>query len=86
MRFHKIIIAMLAALPVASAMACFHQPTCFLRCSQLPLWEIPFCDLGTMHKPALQGGNLKKPIVLYSSIKTNHGDKGLFNVKELFRQ
>ncbi len=60
MRFHKVIIAMLAALPVASALACFHQPTCFIRCAKLPLWEVPFCDLGTMHKPALQGENLKK--------------------------
>ena len=61
MRFHKIVIifSMLTALPVASALACFHQPSCFTRCAQLPLWEVPFCDLGTMHTPALQNGNLK---------------------------
>ncbi|CRY23224.1 Uncharacterised protein [Yersinia enterocolitica] len=88
MRFHKIVIifSMLTALPVASALACFHQPSCFTRCAQLPLWEVPFCDLGTMHTPALQNGNLKNPIALYSSSKINHSDEGLFNVKELYRQ
>ncbi|CQH40257.1 Uncharacterised protein [Yersinia enterocolitica] len=88
MRFHKIVIifSMLTALPVASALACFHQPSCFTQCAQLPLWEVPFCDLGSIHTPVLQGGNLKNPIDLYSSFKTNHSDKGLFNVKELYRQ
>ncbi|EKN5942601.1 hypothetical protein DVP82_16780 [Yersinia enterocolitica] len=89
MRFHKIVIIfsiILTALPVASALACFHQPSCFTRCAQLPLWEVPFCDLGSIHTPVLQGGNLKNPIDLYSSFKTNHSDKGLFNVKELYRQ
>ncbi|HDL8054979.1 hypothetical protein AB8970_11515 [Yersinia enterocolitica] len=88
MRFHKIVIifSMLTVLPVASALACFHQPSCFTRCAQLPLWEVPFCDLGSIHTPVLQGGNLKNPIDLYSSFKTNHSDKGLFNVKELYRQ
>ncbi|UXD24048.1 hypothetical protein FORC065_1170 [Yersinia enterocolitica] len=39
-----------------------------------------------MHKPVLQSGNLKNPIRLYASFKTNHSDKGLFNVKEIYRQ
>lgn len=85
MRFHKIVIifSMLTALPVASVLACFHQPSCFTRCAQLPLWEVPFCDLGSIHTPVLQGGNLKNPIDLYSSFKNNHSDIGLFNLKEL---
>ncbi|MBX9477447.1 hypothetical protein J8Z83_22845 [Yersinia enterocolitica] len=88
MRFHKIVIifSMLTVLPVASALACFHQPTCFKECSKLPLWEVPFCDLGAQPKQALQNGNLKSPIGGDSLSKTNNHDNGSFNVKELNRQ
>lgn len=88
MRFHKIVVifSVLTVLPVASALACFHQPTCFQECSKLPLWEVPFCDLGAQPKPALQNGNLKSPIGLDSSSKANYHGNNLFNAKELNRQ
>ncbi|MDN0122549.1 hypothetical protein QVN60_04915 [Yersinia aleksiciae] len=87
MRIYKkvIFVSMLIALPVTSALACFHQPNCFKNCDNLPLWEVPFCDLGSQHKQAFQSGDLKNPIELDSLSKTNYSDNSSFNVNELYR-
>ncbi|HCQ2843918.1 hypothetical protein R1B80_23190 [Escherichia coli] len=47
----KLVILLTTSLFTLPSIACFHQGyTCFERCSQLPIWEIPFCDLGAQRK------------------------------------